>query len=247
MTAHVALRSGGSSFCRLGRPVGSGPQARRCPAPYVWYTPTAARKRTYRDFRGGPILFSNGSRTTARFRERRRRVLHHLSDRLREPRRRRGRSAESRLRKSPAALEVHRADRKYWSSLYETLVDGRKRSGLSVQQATQQRLFLAVWEFGHCAPGRIPLNLCAQVAAAGVTAEGTAQPNHNFVIQAPDGLASIWCCGVNRLLILAGCHHRAQTNALTLVIPRTASPRIQEGRRQGLAGSRLAGRSPADA
>jgi hypothetical protein len=59
------------------------------------------------------------------------------------------------LRKSPVALEAHRAYRKYWSSLHETLADGRKRSGLSAQQATQQRLFLAVGEFGHCAPGLI--------------------------------------------------------------------------------------------
>jgi hypothetical protein len=27
---------------------------------------------------------------------------------------------------------------------------------MSVQQATQQRLFLAVWEFGHCAPPTPP-------------------------------------------------------------------------------------------
>jgi len=70
-------------------------------------------------------------------------------------------------RKSPVALEVHhRADRKYWSSLHETLTDGRKRSGLSVQRVTQQRLFLAVWEFGDCAPAGYRSTFCAQVATA---------------------------------------------------------------------------------
>ena len=66
--------------------------------------------------------------------------------------------------KKPGGLRGSPGNRKYWSSLHETLADGRKRPGLSVQQATQQRLFLAVWEFGHCAPGWIPLDLCARVA-----------------------------------------------------------------------------------
>jgi hypothetical protein len=67
------------------------------------------------------------------------------------------RSAESRLRiwgtKKPGGLRGSPGISQVLVQSHKTLADGRKRSGLSVQQATQQRLFLAVWEFGHCAPG----------------------------------------------------------------------------------------------